>query len=355
VNQELARSPRRDIGSPARESVEAEQRELIRQRVDPSASEAEFDLFLEIAARYQLNPLVGELYLTKMPGRTGQPPTFTPVVGRAGYVAIAQRQPTYRGLRSGVVRQMDEFEFVWGEAGPDGTEPRVYHRVARRRGEWTPPEPPEGFEGDRNVWERAKAEENLRDEWERGKIVGGWAKVYREGSEPTFFFATWGEYAPRDVQRNKAWRDYPQEMIRKCAVSNAVREAFSLSGLYDEAEMARAVDSGELPGSVQEEPDWGEDPALAARLQGLVDEVNRHRPGTFRRAKVRQVLSGASEEDRRAFAAELERELREGGHAVPEPPRADVPGQSEPGEGIEDAVVVEDGQAPEGEPGASAA
>jgi hypothetical protein len=93
-----------------------------------------------------------------------------------------------------------------------------------------------------------------------------------------------------------------------CAVANALREAFSLSGLYDEAEMARRLDGGatEVDEVESNEPLWGDD-ELGQRLQQLVKRANELKSGSYRIPKVQGILRAATREDREVFANELEK------------------------------------------------
>jgi phage recombination protein Bet len=292
--QELVPTPHLEVTKAASAGFDDEMRSIIRNAVNPNASEAEFELFLEVAARYQLNPLNGELYLGKMPAGDGSPSKFVPIVGRAGYLAVAQRQATYRGLRADVVRGRDEFAVAWHEQDSDGTTPKVIHAYSFTTSE----------DGERS--EEGASDREART---RGKIIGSWCKVFREGKTPTFFYASWNEYAPRDMGRQRFWKQHPSEAMRKCAISNAVREAFSLSGLYDEAEMARALEAGDAEPGLPVEPDYGEG-ELGERIKALVHEAQTLGL-SYRPQKVRLTLEGATEEERKAFADQLEREVEQ--------------------------------------------
>ena len=297
MHQELVPKPHLEVTKTASGAFDDEMRSIIRNTVNPNAGEAEFELFLEVAARYQLNPLNGELYLAKMPSADGQPAKFVPIVGRAGYLAVAQRQASYKGLRADVVRSRDVFEVDWDEEAKDGTTPKVVHRYRFTVNPDTDDEPAQADE--------TASEREVR---KRGKIIGAWCKVYREGRTPTFFYASWNEYAPRDINKSRFWKQHPSEAMRKCAVSNAVREAFSLSGLYDEAEMTRALEGGN--GDVEVlpvEPDYGEG-ELGERIRGLVHEAQTLGLG-YRPQKVRLILEGATEAERLAFANTLGEEI----------------------------------------------
>ena len=311
-NELAVAQPHLEVTTARSAAYDDEMRSILRNSVNPNASEAEFEVFLELAGRYQLNPLNGELYLAKMPGGDGQPARFMPIVGRAGYLSVAQRQSSYRGLRADVVRSRDLFEVAWDDEDRDGTPPKVAHRYRFTVMPETDDEP-------------AQMDESAseRESRKRGRIIGSWCKVLREGRTPTFFYASWNEYAPRDMSRNRFWRAHPSEAMRKCAISNAVREAFSLSGLYDEAEMARTLEGGPDEPVLPIEPDYGDD-ELGQRIRELVHEAQRLGLD-YRPQKVRLTLEGATNEERVAFAAALTREVEEAkAQAEPEEPMADA-------------------------------
>lgn len=273
-----------NVGEVARAGFAEEQRDLIRSAIAPDATEAEFELFLEVAARYELNPLHGEIYLAKMPGRNGGGGRFTLIVGKEGFLAIANRHPDFRGIESDVVHEFDSFKKVPGgvehsyELGSGGEQPRPI----------TPEE--EGEPGDLKLPSISK----------RGSIIGAWAIVHREGRAPTYFFAPFASYK----KNGGPWGQYPDAMIRKVAIANALREAFNLSGLYTEGEVGRPLEE-------EEDEGWADDPELAERLEKVVSELNQLEPGKWRPARVKLNLAGNSEQERAAFCDTLEETLAE--------------------------------------------
>lgn len=89
------------------------------------------------------------------------------------------------------------------------------------------------------------------------KLVGGWADVYKKNrSHPYKVCVSFEEYVQRkkDGQVNSMWASKPATMIRKVALSQALRDAYpdKLSGLYVQEEM-----NAEEPVSVTpiQEPD----------------------------------------------------------------------------------------------------
>lgn len=66
-------------------------------------------------------------------------------------------------------------------------------------------------------------------------LLGGYCKVFVEGREPEYAEVSLDEYD----QKQALWRSKPATMIRKVAVSQALREAFpnEFNGLYEPEEM----------------------------------------------------------------------------------------------------------------------
>jgi len=256
----------RDVTRSAAVAFQDEQRRLIRHTIAPTLTEAEFDLFLDIAARHQLNPLTGEIWAAKMPGRNGEPGKLTTIVGRDGFLAIANRNADFEGMDFDIVRENDTFRKL-----ADGTYEHTFDMSGGK---------------------------------DRGKPIGAYAVVYRRGRRPTPFFAPWAEY---NSGRN-AWKSNPTAMIIKCAQANALRLAYNLSGLYSDAEMDHVVSDPDRNHEL--EPDFGTD-ELGDRLRGLVDRANDLKPGSYRPAKVRMLLANATDLERAAFAESLERFIAE--------------------------------------------
>lgn len=81
------------------------------------------------------------------------------------------------------------------------------------------------------------------------RLVGGWATVHVKGrAKPSYASVSMAEYD----QHRSLWKTKPATMIRKVAVTQALREAYpgAFGGLYDSAEMpereapARCGDDG---------------------------------------------------------------------------------------------------------------
>ena len=165
---------------------------------NPRVTDKEVRLFLELCRSQRLNPFIREVFLVKY----GDNPA-TIITGKEVFTKRAQRNPRFRGFEAGVT--------VITAAG----------ELVRREGSFTIP-------GD--------------------MVVGGWAKVHVDGYDvPVCDEVSFDEYVgkKKDGSYSGMWASKPATMIRKVALVHALREAFpeDFQGLYDEAEMAQAVEA----------------------------------------------------------------------------------------------------------------
>lgn len=256
---------RQPLSQPARRVFDEDQLAAIRGTVAKDCNNAEFVMFMELVARYELDPFARQIFAAKMGGRDGAKGGVAIIVGRDGFLTIANRNPEFRGMRSLPVYEKDTFKRT-----ADG---RIVHEF-------------DGVPGTE----------------QRGKLMGAWAEVYRDGREPVFFYAPLDEYEPKSASSFSPWSKQRSAMIKKCAEANALRIAFQITGLYDEAEMDRAI---EVTAEVIEEPDWGTDPEVAERLKKGFAAVNDLRPGTYPAAQVRLMLANLDQYDKAALAQDL--------------------------------------------------
>jgi phage recombination protein Bet len=268
------------LTSPARRQFESEQIGAIRRTVAKDCTDAEFVMFLELCARYQLDPFARHIWAARMGGQNG---AVSIIIGRDGLLAIAERHPDFRGLEGQPVYAGDDFRTQVSDAGI-----AVIHETAKVS--------------------------------ERGELVGAWARVFREGRRPTYFFAPIDEYKPSGKKLEYSpWSRQLSAMILKCAESMALRKAFSVAGLVPEEEtQANRVDLT----APTAEPDYGEGPE-GDWLRELVAEANRLQPGSYRPARL-AALMGASDFEREALTASLVEFIVERGGDVPSRPDPDV-------------------------------
>lgn len=160
------------------------QLQAIKDTVAKGASDSEFEMLMYLANRYQLDPILKEIFYS--------PQMKTIMTSRDGYLKIAQRSPDFEGMSSMAVCENDDFEL-------DVPNCSVKHRFGK---------------GD------------------RGKVIGSWAIVYRTGRRPQLAWASTPEYK----NNNPAWK-YVSAMSCKCSEIFALKRAYSISGLVTQEEM----------------------------------------------------------------------------------------------------------------------
>ena len=162
-----------------------------------AVTDQEVTYFINLCKYQRLNPLIKEAYLIKF---GNQPATI--VTGKDAILKRAMRNPAYAGQQAGVIiyrAETGEFENRMGSLVMKGEQ-----------------------------------------------LVGGWAKVYVKGYQvPIESAVSYDEYVglKNDGTVNGQWAKKPATMIRKVALTQALREAFpeDLGGLYAPEEMGDAA------------------------------------------------------------------------------------------------------------------
>lgn len=160
----------------------------------PTVTDQEVMMFISLCKFQHLNPFLREAYLIKY----GNNPA-TMVTGKDVFLKRARKQKDFVGIQSGII--------VFNSHTADYVE---------REGTFLD-----------------NAEETL---------MGGWAKVFVKGFEVPFYASvSLEEYMGKksDGTPNGQWSSKPATMIRKVALSQALREAYPLEmgGLYEPEEM----------------------------------------------------------------------------------------------------------------------
>lgn len=254
------------ILQPARYGFDPAQVRAIKATVAKDCSDAELVMFLEVCARYGLDPFAKQAYAAKMGGGG-----VSIIVSRDGLLAHAHRQPDFVRLDCDVVRKGDSFEVAF-------------------------------VDGQRLV------KHSYGDPAARGEVVGAWAMVERRDHGSTYFYAPMEEYK----RSSPIWSKHPSAMILKVAESYALRKAYSISGIVGEAEVdTRQAGNLTAPPPSQPQPDFGDDPELAAELRDAIDRARAESPDNWRPAKVAALLHDATDETRRELLAEIQGQFEE--------------------------------------------
>lgn len=273
---------RRAVTESALALWESKQVQLIKHTIMPDGSnDGELALFLEVCARYELDPFTQQIWPVKFKGKVRN------VVGRDGWTALANRHDDFRGVQAFEIREHDLFEYdiVGGHV-------EVKHKYRDAEG---------------------KPTHGGRDGSLRGSIIGGFAYARREGHIDTLFMAYSDQY---DKQEN-AWKTHPTAMVMKVAHAMCLRQMYPISGLYAEGELEPDRVPTNLSAPTSPAPiDFGPDEELAHQLEDAFRHLG------YTRAKVRTIMRGCgSREDREAVLRGLQAEA-DGDAVVVEPTAA---------------------------------
>jgi len=204
--------------------------ELCKRTICPKGiTDDEFTLFIEQCKASGLNPFLKEAYCvprkTKMAdGSFVTVHTFQS--GVEGLRARAGRFPGFQGSTSAAVREKDECE-VDVDAG-----------VVRHK---------------------------FKPTQQRGRIVGAWAKVNRDGQS----IVVWLDVTARSGQ-SQFWRDDPGGMLAKCAEVAALKKAYptQFTGVDTREEAIEEREPSRLEQAIAGQPVAQQTPALPPPLSG---------------------------------------------------------------------------------------
>lgn len=173
-----------------------------------NVTDQEIMMFMKLCQYQGLNPFLREAYLIKY----GDDKPATLVTGKEVFTKRAERHPLFRGYEAGIYCVSHENKLM-----------------PERNGTMLLP-------GE--------------------KVIGGWARIYREGYEkPLFYSVGFDEYCQyttdkysKEKRPTNQWATKPGTMIRKCALVAALREAFpsEFGGMYDQIEINN-IDIDSLP------------------------------------------------------------------------------------------------------------
>jgi phage recombination protein Bet len=187
----------------------------VKKYLCPKASDAEIGLFLKVCQSEGLNPFSREIYLVKY---ADDQPAAT-IIATETFLKRAEGCPEFDGAEAGIILR--------DTAG----------KLELREGSF------------------------LLDEEEKN-LVGGWAKVYRKDRQRPIYGAVNIKECIKYTKSGKPtrfWEDMPATMVRKVALSRALREAFPnrFGGTLTTAEFEE-VPEGQLPPALEKngKPDW---------------------------------------------------------------------------------------------------
>jgi recombinational DNA repair protein RecT len=190
----------------------------------------ELAMFLTVAHKYDLDPIVNEIWLSydKKKGR------LIVLTGRDAYLKIAMRDPGYGGINSGIVYEKDTFRQIKTGNG----EVQIEHEI-----------------------------NSLND---RGKITGAYCVAYHDKRVPVTVIRTWAHY--QKLHSRPTWISNPDDMMETRVIVAALRRQYNISGLYTDAEFPNI--DGEKGGGPELENVLVE---TSGRVQELREQIEQMR------------------------------------------------------------------------------
>jgi len=215
------------------------QLQIIKKTCAPDTNNDEFNLFVESARLYGLNPMKRQIMAMVFSKDDAKKRRMSLIVEIGGLRAIAARSGKYRPASEPTVFEMDAAKSPTNPHGISRALVTVYKMDDR--GEWFP------VTGE--AWWDEHA--NITDVW-------AWDQAANK-RKPT------GNKTLADT-----WLKMPRLMIAKCAEAQALRKGWpeDLGGLYEQAESAGAWDEDMLPTEAIEAKETQDRQSLIGKIKG---------------------------------------------------------------------------------------
>lgn len=172
--------------------------ETLKGTIAKGTSNEQFALFVQTCARSGLNPFLNQIYCIVYEGNKG--PVMSIQIAVEGIVALAKKNPQYKGFIASEVKENDEFEIdtVTGEP---------VHKI--------------------------------KGLGNRGKTVGAFCVAYREGM-PNISVVVDLEQVNHLINSSiantkKMWSDYRDDMLVKYAIKRAFKRQYGIEVAEDES------------------------------------------------------------------------------------------------------------------------
>lgn len=200
--------------------------DIIKNSVAKNTTDAELKYFLAVAQTNKLNPFNKEIWCYKASS------DLLIFAGRDGFLANAQRQSDFNGVRSSAVFSKDTFTM-------DIPAGHVVHSFGVA---------------------------------ERGDLVGAYAFCYRKGMQP---FLVWVDIKTYDKGAN-TWKTHRAAMIEKTAEAHVLKKAYPLGAISVENDFD--FDKGQFTGAPENVDTHyeiiNETPSLPEEIRNAIDDAN---------------------------------------------------------------------------------
>lgn len=176
--------------------------DTLKSTIAKGTSNEQFALFVQTCARSGLNPFLNQIYCIVYDGKHG--PVMSIQIAVEGIVALAKKNPQYKGFIASEVRVNDEFEIDMVSGEPK-------HRITSMQ---------------------------------RGETVGAYCVAYREGAPNISVIVTKDQVDHLTKGRNgQMWKDYFDDMIVKHAIKRAFKRQFGIEVAEDEYVQPNSIDN----------------------------------------------------------------------------------------------------------------
>jgi recombination protein RecT len=172
--------------------------DTLKATIAKGTTNEQFALFVQTCTRSGLNPFLNQIYCIVYNGNAG--PTMSIQIAVEGIVALAKKNPHYKGFIASEVKENDEFEI-------DAVTGEPVHKI--------------------------------KGLGNRGKTVGAYCVAYREGM-PNISVVVDLDQVNHLINSSiantkKMWNDYRDDMLVKYAIKRAFKRQFGIEVAEDES------------------------------------------------------------------------------------------------------------------------
>ncbi|OBZ13315.1 RecT family recombinase [Bacillus sp. FJAT-26390] len=168
--------------------------DTIKGTIAKGTSNEQFALFVQTCVSSGLNPFLNQIYCITYNGKDG--PVMSIQIAVEGIVALAKKNPQYKGFRASEVKENDEFEIDMITGEP-------VHKIKTLQ---------------------------------RGKTIGAYCVAYRDNAPDMAVIITNDQVEHLLKGRNgEMWKNYYDDMIVKHAIKRAFKRQFGIEVAEDEA------------------------------------------------------------------------------------------------------------------------
>lgn len=224
-------------------NVDSELVQTIKDTVAQGATNSELYYLFQVANMYGLNPLLKEIWFTKIDGKVAI------MTSRDGYLKIAKKNPNFIKVQSVAVYQNDNFTTKM----KNGEVVEVEHSF---------------------------------NHIDRGHLVGAYAFLKSKNEDENLFaIKDFKEYN----KGNRIWKGYSEAMIRKVAEADVLKRFADINGLVTAEEIGQEDLTGNY--EYQEQPQ-----STAVKIEDLKEELqNEQEPDEEVEVEVISVEEGGGE------------------------------------------------------------